>query len=99
MRAVVVDEPGGLDKLRVADVPEPWPGPGEVLMEIAYAGCNWSDIQKRQGVYPDPVQYPAVLGLEASGRVVETGRGTRGVRVGQTVAAMSGPRALGAFAE
>jgi NADPH2:quinone reductase len=99
MRAVVVDEPGGLDKLRVADVAEPEARPGEVLIEVAFAACNWSDIQKRQGVYPDPVQYPAVLGLEVSGRIVDRGPGVRGLHVGEAVAAIAGPSAIGGFAE
>jgi NADPH:quinone reductase len=99
MRAVVVDEPGGLEKLRVAEVPEPEARAGEVLIEVTYAACNWSDIQKRQGVYPDPVHYPAVLGLEVSGRILERGPGVRALHVGQPVAAIAGPRALGGFAE
>ena len=99
MRAVVVDEPGGLERLRVAEVAEPRAGPGDVLIEVAYAACNWSDIQKRQGVYPDPVQYPALLGLEVSGRVLRRGAGVRAPREGQAVAAITGPRGLGGFAE
>jgi NADPH2:quinone reductase len=99
MRAVVVDEPGGLDKLRVADVAEPEAGAGEVLIDVAFAACNWSDIQKRQGVYPDPIKYPAILGMEVSGRIARVGPGVRGFRKGQPVAAIVGPRALGGFAE
>ena len=74
MRAVVVEQPGGLDMLRLAQVPEPVPGPGEVQIRIAFAGCNWSDIQKRQGVYPDPVAYPLIPGAEVSGIVSALGR-------------------------
>jgi NADPH2:quinone reductase len=99
VRAVVVEEPGGLDRLVVREVPDPAPGPGEVLIQVAYAGCNWSDVQKRRGVYPDPVAYPAVLGLEVSGRVAGVGLGVRGVRRGDRVAALTGPGMLGGYAE
>lgn len=99
MRAVVVEQPGGLERLRLAQVPEPVPGPGAVQIRIAYAGCNWSDIQKRQGVYPDPVGYPVILGAEVSGIVSATGRGVRSRRVGDRVAAIVGPAFAGGFAE
>ena len=99
MRVVVVDRPGGLEKLRVVRVPEPAPGPGAVQIRIAYAGCNWSDIQKRRGVYPDPVDYPVILGAEVSGIVSAIGRGVRNRRIGDRVAAIVGPHFAGGFAE
>ena len=61
------------------DVPEPAAGPDEVVIDVAFAAANWSDIQKREGVYPDPVRFPAVLGLEVSGFVTEFGSGVRGI--------------------
>ncbi len=99
MRAVVISEPGGLDKLELRDIPEPAPGPGELRIAVAYAGLNWGDIQKRQGVYPDAIAYPAVLGVEVSGFVDALGPGTRGFRRGERVAAITGPRMLGGYAE
>ena len=99
MRAVVAEQPGGLEELKLTRVPEPVPGPGAVQIRIAYAGCNWSDIQKRQGVYPDPVDYPVILGAEVSGIVSATGRGVRNRRVGDRVAAIVGPAFAGGFAE
>ena len=42
MRAVLVERPGGLDQLRLAEVPDPVPAAGEVLIEVAFAGCNWA---------------------------------------------------------
>lgn len=98
MRAVVVPEPGGRDVLELRQLPDPAPEPGEVLIEVVFAGCNWSDIQKRQGVYPDPVSYPAVPGLEVSGRVAEVGRGVGDLTPGQRVAAITGPAMLGGYA-
>lgn len=99
MRAVVVDEPGGLEQLRVTKIPEPAPGPGEVALEVAFAACNWGDIQKRQGIYPDPVAYPVTLGAEVSGYVRARGKAVSGLRVGQFVAALTGPDMLRGFAD
>ena len=46
MRAIVVENPGGLDALCLKDLAAPVPGPEDMLIEVAYAACNWSDIQK-----------------------------------------------------
>jgi NADPH:quinone reductase len=99
MRAVVVERPGGLEQLRLAEVPDPVPAAGEVLIEVTFAGCNWSDVQKRRGLYPDPVTYPAILGLEVSGLIRAVGSGVRGLAAGDRVAALTGPRMLGGYAE
>ncbi|MCP4628231.1 MAG: zinc-binding dehydrogenase [bacterium] len=99
MRAIVVENPGGLDKLCLKDLATPVPGPEDVLIEVAYAACNWSDIQKREGVYPTPVAYPAVLGLEASGYIRQVGEKVEQLRVGDRVAAITGPHLLGGYAE
>jgi NADPH2:quinone reductase len=99
MRAVVIERPGGLNQLRLAEVSDPVPAAGEVLIDVAFAGCNWSDVQKRRGVYPDPVSYPAIIGLEVSGRIRAVGAGVRGLAAGDRVAALTGPRMLGGYAE
>ncbi len=99
MRAVIVEQPGGLDHVHIRDVPPPVPGRGQVTIAVHHAGCNWSDIQKRQGVYPDPVTYPAILGLEVSGTVAALGAGVESLSVGRRVAAITGPTMLGGFAE
>lgn len=99
MRAVLVEAPGGPDALRLAEVAEPEAGPGEVLVRVSHAACNWGDIQKRQGIYPDPVAYPAVLGAEVSGTVEACGKGVTALRPGQFVAAITGPDMLRGFAE
>lgn len=99
MRAVRVDEPGGPDRLRHVRMPVPDPGPGELRIRVAYAAANWSDIQKRQGIYPDPVEYPIVLGAEVSGVVDAVGPGVPGRWLGRRVAALAGPRLRGGYAE
>jgi NADPH:quinone reductase len=67
-------------------VPEPSPGAGEVLVDVAFAGCNWADTQIRTGIYPHPFTYPLVIGFEISGTVSKLGSGASGVRVGDRVA-------------
>lgn len=99
MRAVLAERPGPVSSLRVVERPVPAPGPGEVRIRVAYAACNWGDVQKCQGVYPDPVAYPAVLGAELSGVVSACGAGVRRLRPGTRVAAITGPAMLGGFAE
>ena len=69
MKAVVIYKPGTPEELVMAEVPEPSPGAGEVLVDVAFAGCNWADTQIRTGVYPHPFTYPLVIGFEISGTV------------------------------
>lgn len=99
MKAVVVNAPGGLEALRVQNVATPVAGAGEVLIKVEFAACNWGDIQKRQGIYPDPVTYPAILGAEGAGEITMLGAGVDGLHKGQKVLFISGTAMLGAFAE
>jgi putative PIG3 family NAD(P)H quinone oxidoreductase len=69
MRQVVVRAPGGADQLAIADAPLPVLKPGEVLIDVAYAGVNRPDIAQRAGHYPPPSDASPVLGLEVSGTV------------------------------
>jgi hypothetical protein len=54
IKAVVIHALGGPDQLTLAEMPDPVPGAGEVLLDVAYAGCNWVDTQVRMGIYPHP---------------------------------------------
>jgi putative PIG3 family NAD(P)H quinone oxidoreductase len=90
MRAVVISEPGGPDVLRVADVPDPVAGPGEVLVDIVGAGVNRADLLQRQGFYPPPPGAPPYPGLECSGRVAGLGPATDGWQLGDEVCALLG---------
>lgn len=60
---------GGPEMLQLAEVPDPVPGPGEVLLEVAAAGVNRADLLQRQGFYPPPAGTSDVIGLEVSGYV------------------------------
>lgn len=97
MKAVVIHATGGPEQLTLADMPDPVPGPGEVLLDVAYAGCNWADTQVRMGIYPHAMTYPMVLGFEVSGTVSALGPGVTGVEVGDKVASF--PEKGGAYAE
>jgi len=99
MRAILVEETGGPERLVERDLPLPAPGRGEVAIHVAYAAANWGDTQKREGVYPNPVTYPVVLGLEVAGRVAAVGPGVRRFKVGDRVAAITGPSEAGGYAE
>jgi putative PIG3 family NAD(P)H quinone oxidoreductase len=83
-----VPSPGGPDALVVQDVPEPSPGPGEVVVEVAAAGVNRADLLQRQGRYSGPAGAPDWPGLECSGTVVAVGEGVEHLAGGEQVCAL-----------
>jgi NADPH:quinone reductase len=87
LRAIIIDAPAAKNNLRMGDAPQPMPGPGEVLIDVAYCGCNFADTMIASGTYPHPKGYPIVGGLEVSGRIATLGPGVTGVKVGDRVAA------------
>jgi putative PIG3 family NAD(P)H quinone oxidoreductase len=90
MRAVVVTTPGGPDVLDLEEVPDPVPGPGEVVVDVTAAGVNPADVMQRQGQYPPPPGAPPYLGLECSGRVSAVGPEVTGWRPGDDACALLG---------
>ncbi|MFC0684264.1 NAD(P)H-quinone oxidoreductase [Novosphingobium clariflavum] len=88
MTAVGFDAPGGPDVLRPVTVPVPRPGPGEVLVKVAFAGVNRPDVVQRQGKYPPPPGASPIPGLEISGRVAVLGEGVTEFLPGQAVCAL-----------
>ncbi len=88
MHAVVITEPGGPEVLRWTEVPDPRPGPGEVLVEVAASAVNRADAMQRQGFYPPPQGAPPYPGLECSGIIAEVGPGVTGWQSGQPVCAL-----------
>jgi NADPH:quinone reductase-like Zn-dependent oxidoreductase len=87
MRAIVVTAYGGVDKLEARDVPEPSAGPGEVKVRVTASSVNPIDWKLRSGVYRQtrPLEFPAILGRDASGEVVAVGTGAGSIRVGENV--------------
>ena len=85
MKAVVFHEFGGLDVLRVEEVDDPRPGPGEVAIDIDACALNHLDVDIREGVSRFPVEPPFILGVEVVGRISELGEGVDGWQVGDRV--------------
>ncbi|HWH30247.1 MAG TPA: NAD(P)H-quinone oxidoreductase [Mycobacteriales bacterium] len=88
MRAVTIPSPGGPEALVVADVPDPEPGPGEVLVDVVATAVNRADVLQRKGFYDPPPGASPYPGLECSGRVAALGEGVAGWSVGDQVCAL-----------
>ncbi|MHA6764200.1 zinc-binding dehydrogenase [Streptacidiphilus sp. PAMC 29251] len=102
MRAIVVREFGGPEQLRWEEVPDPVPGPGEVLVEVEAAGVQFIETQIRagsmQGVSPAaPAGLPWTPGREVAGVVRAVGAGTDPELVGRRVAGQTATQ--GGYAE
>lgn len=87
MRTVVITAPGIENNLEISVAPKPAPGPRQVLVDVAYGGCNFADTMIVKGTYPHPKGYPLVGGLEISGHVAAVGPGVDSVKAGDRVAA------------
>src|ERR1700733_6319521 len=88
MHAVVITEPGGPEVLQWTEVPDPVPGPGEVVIRVAASAVNRADMMQRQGAYPPPAGAPPYPGLECSGTIADVGDGVTGWRRGDQVCAL-----------
>ena len=84
MRAIVVTETGGPEVLTIGELPDPEPGPGQIVAQVAASGVNFIDIYRRSGVYQ--VSLPDVPGSEGAGTVVAVGEGVTEFAVGDRVA-------------
>ncbi len=88
MRAVVLVKHGPPEEaLELREWPEPVPGDGEVLIDVAAAGINFADIVARVGLYPDAPKPPCVMGYEVAGTVAALGPGVNGFEPGRRVLA------------
>ena len=91
MQAIRITRPGGPEVLRLEEVPDPEPGPDEVLVDVRAAALNRADLLQRQGHYPAPPGAPAdIPGLEMAGVVASVGGRVRGVSPGDRVMALLG---------
>ncbi|APU41291.1 NAD(P)H-quinone oxidoreductase [Streptomyces sp. TN58] len=88
MHAITIEQPGGPEALVWADVPDPVPGEGEVLVEVAASAVNRADVLQRQGFYDPPPGASRLPGLECSGRIAAVGAGVSGWAVGDEVCAL-----------
>jgi NADPH2:quinone reductase len=90
MKAWLLHEQNGLGSLRLSDVPNPAPQPGEVTLEVHYAGLNPADRYLAERQYPARPALPHILGRDGMGTVIEVGSGVKGVVVGQRMAILRG---------
>ena len=88
MYAITIPEPGGPEALVWAEVPDPVPGEGEVLVEVVASAVNRADLLQRQGFYDPPPGSSRYPGLECSGRISALGPGVSGWSVGDEVCAL-----------
>lgn len=94
MRAIRIHETGGVEKIRLDEIPVPAPAAGEVRFRVEAAGLNFIDTYKRSGLYA--VKLPHTLGQEAAGAVTAVGEGVTEFKVGDRIATAA---ANGAYAD
>jgi len=94
MKAIQIYETGGPEVLKLADLPIPAPGPGQVLIRVEAIGVNFIEVYFRKGVYQAAL--PLTPGSEAAGTVEELGPGVTGFATGDAVASVG---VLGSYAE
>ena len=90
MRAWLMDSYDGVERLRLAEVADPKPGPGQVLLSVKFAAINPADAFLAQGQYPARPPLPHVLGRDGVGEVVAVGAGVERPRAGETVGLLRG---------
>ena len=88
MRAVTLPSYGDVDVLTLADVPDPTPGTGEVLIDVVATAVNRADLLQRRGFYEPPPGASPYPGLECSGRISALGEDVEGWAVGDQVCAL-----------
>lgn len=85
MRAVVIHEHGGRDKLLLEQVPTPEAGAGQILVRVKACGLNYLDIFVRRGMPGLPIELPRITGGDIAGVIEAVGAGVTSVSVGQRV--------------
>lgn len=102
MQAWLLDELEGIDTLRLAQVDDPKPGAGEVLLDVIYAALNPADRYLAAGQYPAKPKLPHVLGRDGVGIVRAIGPKVSGIKGGETYAVLRGETGVnraGTFAQ
>lgn len=90
MQAVIFDEPGGPEVLKVGQVADPVPGADQLLVRVRATALNRADMLQRQGLYPPPPGESDVLGLELAGEVEAVGSAVHNVHVDDRVFGLVG---------
>ncbi len=90
MKAMVLTQFGEPDHFALRDLPDPSPGPGEVLIRVAASGVNPVDTKFRRNGSPIAPELPGILGMDVAGTVEEVGSGVAAFRPGDTVYGCAG---------
>ncbi|MFI9505250.1 NADP-dependent oxidoreductase [Nocardia sp. NPDC052566] len=94
-RAVRFERYGGIEELRVVEVPTPTAGPGQVVVEVVVAGTNPGEAKVREGMFAErwPATFPSGQGSDFAGRIAEVGAGVENFQVGDEVLGWTDERA------
>jgi NADPH:quinone reductase-like Zn-dependent oxidoreductase len=85
VKAITFREFGDAGVLRLEELPDPEPGPGEVLLQVTATALNHLDVDMREGISRFPLSFPHVPGVEPAGRIAALGEGIEGFQVGDRV--------------
>ncbi len=102
MKAWMLTELGGLQNLKLMDVPDPLPAPGEAVLELQYAALNPADRYLAEGQYPAKPAMPHILGRDGIGTVIAVGKAVISPRVGDVRVLLRGEAGVnrpGTFAQ
>jgi len=88
MKAIVIEKPGDESVLKLGEVPDPIPGPNELLIGVRCTSVNRADLMQRQGLYPPPPGASPILGLDCAGEVIGQGNKVTGWAYGQRAMAL-----------
>jgi NADPH2:quinone reductase len=97
MRAWLMESYDGVEKLRLAEVADPTPAVGQVVLQTLFAGLNPADAFLAQAQYPAKPKFPHILGRDGVGTVLAVGDGVRNVKVGETVGILRGDTGVEAW--
>jgi len=91
MKAIVISQYGGPEVMDYKDIPDPSPGPDEVLVRIAATSINPFDIMRRSGRAKDfaPIRFPGVIGVDVAGTVISCGKKAKDFSAGERVFGMA----------
>src|SRR3981081_1377552 len=102
MKAWLLDNLTGIDHLRLAEIPDPPPAPGEVLLDVLYAALNPADRYLAEAQYPARPTFPHILGRDGAGIAPALGPHGTGINVGEKYSILRGEAGInrpGTFAE
>ncbi len=97
MRAWLMENYEGVDKLRLGEIADPVPGPQDALLQVHLAGLNPADAFLAQAMYPAKPELPHILGRDGVGEVLAIGSEVQTVRVGDTVGVLRGDTGVDAW--